>query len=247
MSDTNVSTFLKKVNNLKADHITAFLPSKGGVIKLKPLNLKQQKDIISSVADGVAGLISFTRILNDIIADSLVANDDTLKIYDRTPIALALRVNSLGSTVKIDKETSIDLNPILEKLKTHKKTLKDEETFTYNDVEVNVRVPSLREENFVIKKLEEAVKRNGEDNSKNLGSIYVYEIIKYIHTVKYDDLTIDYTDLKISDRIDIVEALPLALNKQIISFIEEFRKEERDLLTAENGVVEINPGFFDVE
>jgi hypothetical protein len=170
-----------------------------------------------------------------------------LKIYDRTPIALALRVNSLGSTVKIDKETSIDLNPILEKLKTHKKTLKDEETFTYNDVEVNVRVPSLREENFVIKKLEEAVKRNGEDNSKNLGSIYVYEIIKYIHTVKYDDLTIDYTDLKISDRIDIVEALPLALNKQIISFIEEFRKEERDLLTAENGVVEINPGFFDVE
>lgn len=246
MSDTNIASFLKKVNDLKTDYFTAFLPSKGSNIKLKALNLKQQKDIISSVADGVAGLVSFTRILNDIIIDS-VTEDAELKIYDRVPLSLALRVNSLGETVKVDKEKTINLSPIVEKLKTTKKTLKDEAEFSHSGVVVTVRVPTLKEENFVIKKLEEVVKRNGEDNTKNLGSIYVYEIIKYISTVKYDDLLINYNELKIGDRIQIVEALPLSLNKQIISFIEEFRKEERDLLTTEEGVVEINPGFFDVE
>lgn len=247
MSDVNVSSFLKKVSSLKADHISAHLPSKGSAIKLKPLNLKHQKDIISSVADGVAGLVSFTRILNDIINESLVSEDIVLKIYDRMPIAVALRANSLGETVKVSEDKKIDLTSILEKIKSSKKTFKDEATFSYSGVNVEVKVPTLRDENFVIRKLEEVVKKNGEDNTKNLGSIYVYEIVKYIHTVQYDDITINFSDLKIGNRIEVVEALPLALNKQIISFIEEFRKEEKDILTTEDGVVEINPGFFDVE
>ena len=75
----------------------------------------------------------------------------------------------------------------------------------------------------------------------------VNEIIKYISAVKFDDIEIDYTSLKIKDKIDIIESLPLALNKKIINFIESFRKEEREILTVDDVVVEINPSFFDAE
>ena len=245
MSNNNVSTFLTKIGNIKAEVVSAYLPSKKAVLKLKPLNLKQQKEVISSVADGVAGMISFMRILNTIIIEA--TGDETLRVYDRAPLAVALRVNSLGSTYK-DEDKTIDLTKVLEAYKLLTPAEKTTESVTHNGIVVDITVPTLKEENITIKKLEEEIKRNGDkNNTKNLGSIYVYEIIKYISTVKFDDIEIDYTSLKIKDKIDIIESLPLALNKKIINFIESFRKEEREVLTVDEVVVEINPSFFDAE
>lgn len=245
MSNNNVSTFLTKIGNIKAEVVSAYLPSRKAVLKLKPLNLKQQKEVISSVADGVAGMISFMRILNTIIIEA--TGDETLRVYDRAPLAVALRVNSLGSTYK-DEDKTIDLTKVLEAYKLLTPAEKTTESVTHNGIVVDISVPTLKEENITIKKLEEEIKRNGDkNNTKNLGSIYVYEIIKYISTVKFDDIEIDYTSLKIKDKIDIIESLPLALNKKIINFIESFRKEEREVLTVDEVVVEINPSFFDAE
>jgi len=245
MSNNNVSTFLTKIGNIKAEVVSAYLPSRKAVLKLKPLNLKQQKEVISSVADGVAGMISFMRILNTIIIEA--SGDETLRVYDRTPLTVALRINSLGSIYK-DEDKTIDLNKVLEAYKLLAPVEKTTESVTHNGIVVDITVPTLKEEIITIKKLEEEIKRNGDkNNTKNLGSIYVYEIIKYISAVKFDDIEIDYTSLKIKDKIDIIESLPLALNKKIINFIESFRKEEREILTVDDVVVEINPSFFDAE
>ena len=190
-------------------------------------------------------MISFMRILNTIIIEA--TGDETLRVYDRAPLAVALRVNSLGSTYK-DEDKTIDLTKVLEAYKLLTPAEKTTESVTHNGIVVDITVPTLKEENITIKKLEEEIKRNGDkNNTKNLGSIYVYEIIKYISTVKFDDIEIDYTSLKIKDKIDIIESLPLALNKKIINFIESFRKEEREVLTVDEVVVEINPSFFDAE
>jgi len=243
--DTNVATFLQKLGNIKAEYVSAFLPSKKTTLKLKPLNLRQQKDIISSVADGVAGMISFTRILNNAIIDA--TGDETVKIQDRAPLTIALRASALGDTYK-DGEKTISLVQILNTYKTYTPEFKDEDVVTHNGITVNVSIPTLKEENLTIKKLEEEIKRNGEkNNTKNLGSIYIYEIIKYIQSIKIDDIEVDYTSLKVKEKIEIIENLPLILNKKIINFIESIRKEEREILTVDDVTVEINPSFFDAE
>ena len=244
VDQNNISSFIKKIEGIKSDNVDVYIPSRKATLAFQCLNLKQQKDIISSVVDGVSGLVSFTRILNKIITDS--SNDVTLKVYDRVPIAIALRIDALGSEYKSDDKV-IDLAEVLSAYKDHVHSLPDTDTIKYKGISVDVRVPTLIEEGDIVKKLEEEIKRNGDNNNKNLGSIYVYEIVKFISTVSYGDTVIDYTSLKIGDKIKLIESLPLALNKSIIRFIENIRKEERELLTVDEVTVEIDPSFFDVE
>ena len=246
MSDSNITEFLKKVEGIKGETVSILLPSKKQEIKARSLNLKQQKEIIASSADGIAGIIAFTRILNDIILDT--TGDSSLKIYDRAPIAVALRANALGPKYVDVQQREISLNSILENYKAYTHNIKDSTIVEHNGIKVTLSIPTLAEENVTIKKLEEEIKRNGDkNNTKNLGSIYLYEIIKYITTITLENIVIEYNSLKTQQKIEIIESLPLALNKKIIGFIEEIRKAERDLLTVDETVVEIDVDFFDVE
>lgn len=244
MSSDNVSSFLSSIRDLKKETVSAVLPSLNDTVELTVLNLKQQKDIISCIADGVTGLVSFTRILNNIIINS--SSRDNLKVTDRAPAIIALRINAHGPIYKSD-EVSIDLNAVISKIPTYTPYDTDSAEFTHSGVTAKVTVPTLAYESSIITKLEDEVKKNGEDNTKNLGSIYIYEIIKYVETLQFKDLVINFADLSIKDRINVLESLPLALNKQIINFIEEIKRKERDLLTVDGVTVDISPGFFDAE
>lgn len=244
MSSDNVSSFLSSIRDLKKETVSAVLPSVGSEVELTVLNLKQQKDIISCIADGVTGLVSFTRILNNIIINS--SSRDDLKVTDRAPAIIALRINAHGAVYKSD-DVIIDLNAVISKIPTYTPYDADSAAFTHSGVTAKVTVPTLAYESSIINKLEDEVKKNGEDNTKNLGSIYIYEIIKYVETLQFKDLVINFADLSIKDRINVLESLPLALNKQIINFIEEIKRKERELLTVDGVTVDISPGFFDAE
>lgn len=244
MSNVNINSFLESIRELKKDTVSVFLPSISESIDLTTLNLKQQKDIISCIADGVSGIVAFNRILNNIILSASSRND--LTVVDRAPAIIALRVNAHGSSYTSDDEV-VDLNEILSRLDKYSPVKESTTEFTHSGITAKVAIPSLSYENSIIAKLEDEVKKNGENNTKNLGSIYIYEIIKYVETLKYKDITIKFNELPIKERINLLENLPLPLNKLIINFIEEIKRKERDLLTIGSVVVDISPGFFDVE
>lgn len=244
MSSANITSFLNSIKDLKKDTVSVFLPSVSENVDLTILNLKQQKDIISCIADGVSGVVSFNRVLNDIISTASSRTD--LTVIDRIPAILALRVNAHG-TLYTSENTTIDLNQIISKLNTYNPATESTAEFSYSGITATVSIPTLSYESSIINKLEDEVKKNGENNTKNMGSIYIYEIIKYVEQLQYKDVIINFTELPIKDRINLLENLPLALNKQIINFIEEIRRKERDLLTVGDITVDISPGFFDIE
>lgn len=246
MSENNIAEFLKKVEGIKSETVTVFLPSRKKEIKARSLNLKQQKEIIASSADGVAGAIALTRIVNNIILDT--TGDSTLKVYDRAPIAVALRSNALGPKYKVTEQNVVDLEKLISNYKNYNHNVEDNVTVEHGGIKVYLTIPTLEEESTLIKRLEEEIKRNGEkNNTKNLGSIYLYEIIKYISSITLDEIVLDYKMLKIQQKIEIIEGLPLALNKKIINFIEDLRKAEKDLLTLDDVTLEIDVDFFDAE
>ena len=63
----NVSSFLTKLDKLNDKTIDVFVPSLNKKVPTKPLNLKQQKDLISSILDGIRGTLDFSKTLNKII------------------------------------------------------------------------------------------------------------------------------------------------------------------------------------
>jgi len=239
----DVSDFISKLNAVN-NNVKVSVPSYGELKEIKPLSLKNQKDIISCVGDGVVGLISFTRLINGIITQNSDLKDITQ--HDKLAIITALRVDALGSKYKVNDEI-VDIGELPARIANYEFKTQSKESFNFEGITVDVEIPSLEWETEVTKKLEDEVKRNGDNNSKNIGSIYTYELIKHIKCVTLGQSTVNFNELKMKECSSIIEAIPLALNKQIIRFIEKRRTEEVELLTLNGTLVEISPGFFDVD
>jgi hypothetical protein len=239
----DISDFISKLSAVN-NNVAVDVPSAGEVVEIKPLSLKHQKDIISCVGDGVAGIISFTRLINTIITQNEGLKNVTQ--HDKLAIITALRVSALGSNYKA-KDEVIDISNLPKKIANYKFKTPSADSFSFEGIVVDVEVPSLEWETEVTKKLEDEVKRNGDNNSKNIGSIYTYELIKHIKSVTLGQTKVKFNELKMRECVSIIEAIPLALNKKIIDFIEKRRVEENELLTINGVTIEISPGFFDVD
>lgn len=235
------SSLLKKLKEAK-DVIKVTTTS--GEVTLNTLTLKQQKDLLSTVVSGVKGAIEFNKILNKII----IENSDTDKIFttDRVKIALNLRKQSLGSDVKVEQEV-YDIDRFLEKADNNKKTFKMESEATEGVVTLNLRVPTLKEENAVIGRCLVELDKTSEakESGKAFGIIYIYELIKYIKSVKVGEEIAQFDDLKISERVEIIENLPLTVYKQLSSFFKAITSYENEILTIEEKTLTIDPTFFD--
>jgi len=238
----NVSKLISKLDKLGDDGIEIFLPSKKKTVTVTPLNLKQQKDLISSALDGVKGTLDFSRILNSIILDNSGAED--LKIFDKIPFIIGLRVEALG-TKYVDNGDEIDLQIVLDKIKKHKLQFKEEKLIEYKNLKVNLSIPTLQDENVLLEKGSSDLSAEGHDLKTEVGVLYMLEIVKYIKEVEIDEITIDMSNTKVTDRMNLVEKFPLAIYSEISDYIETVNAYNTELLTVGDNNVSIDSLFFD--
>ena len=234
----NVTSFLTKLDKLNENTIEVYLPSLKKKVSTKPLNLKQQKDLISSVLDGLKGTLDFSRTLNKIIIQNSGISD--LKIYDKIPFIVTMRKNALGN-----KTSTVNLDKVIENFKKVPFKLKDEALVKFDNLKLTLKVPTLREENSILTKCEQDISTEQEQLKDGVGKLYIYELLKYIQSVQVDDDIIDLSDVKISERVKLVEKLPLSVYTEVSSFIEDINKYNSDLLTVDEEEISIDVEFFD--
>tara|TARA_R100001015_G_C4633218_1_gene197867 strand:+ start:840 stop:1568 length:729 start_codon:yes stop_codon:yes gene_type:complete len=234
----NVTSFLTKLDKLNENTIEVYLPSLKKKVSTKPLNLKQQKDLISSVLDGLKGTLDFSRTLNKIIIQNSGISD--LKIYDKIPFIVTMRKNALGN-----KTSTVNLDKVIENFKKVPFKLKDEALVKFDNLKLTLKVPTLREENSILTKCEQDISTEQDQLKDGVGKLYIYELLKYIQSVQVDDDIIDLSDVKISERVKLVEKLPLSVYTEVSSFIEDINKYNSDLLTVDEEEISIDVEFFD--
>ena len=233
-------TFLDSLKEIESDKVKVFIKSQNKEVDAIPLTFKQQKDIISTVADGGVGALKLQKFLNDVIIDNTGEN---VLVSDKVGIILQLRSNSIGSSITLD-DREYTLDYLIDKFKKHRKP--KEKKVIKDKVTVHVKIPTLKDENKIITSTIDSFKRNGDEVAKSLGQIYTYEIAKFIDKVEFEGKGVEFSDTAISDRIKIVEALPLSTNKKIVEYIQEVKKIENECLKFEDGPsVEIDVAFFD--
>lgn len=196
-------------------------------IDSKPLSFKQQKNILSTIADGSVGILKFQKIINDIILDN--TENEELLITDKLPIIMKLRFDSIGSNVKFDDEV-VDISKnlqVAESLKFPKlKQVK-------GSVVVDLKVPTLKEESKVINTAIEFLKRDEQDAGKVIGNMYVFEIVKFIEKIKIGDKELVFSEIPVKDRLKVVESMPLSVNTKIVETIESIKTIENTSLDVE--------------
>ena len=239
---SNVSQFISKLDKLSGQGIEVFLPSKKKVVTVPPMNLKQQKDLISSVLDGVKGTLDFSRTLNSIILDNTGIDD--LKIFDKIPFAVSMRVEALGAKY-VTSDSDIDLQVVLDNIKKTKLQFKEEKVIEYRNLKIKLAVPTLKDENILLKKGASDISVEDENYKEQISMLYLLEIVKFVKELEIDEVAVNMSDIKIPDRINLVEKLPLAVYTGISDYIETITSYNTSLLTVDDDKVSIDSLFFD--
>lgn len=249
MSVGNILSKLKEIN--ESNLVTVYVPSAKKSMSFKPLSVKQQKDLIKSGLDGTLSGISISNIINQIIIDNSVEKHNFL-VTDKYPVIIALRRQSFGNTFNLKQENEeiiLDLDLIL----TKKLTFSQQESTVIGlngtDLKTTLEVVSLEEDikiNSV--QLEKTRKNKDEELSDTVGSLFIYEIVKFISKIEIDEENVvDMVKLPIKDRLTIIENLPATLNNIILDYIQQFRKEEIEYITLNGITLPIDARLFSKE
>lgn len=238
----NVSAFVSKLEKFSDDKVTVYLPSLKKEIEASPLTIKQQKDLISSSLDGLKGAINYNKTLNKVVLDCTDLKD--LKLYDKLPIIIGLRKNALGDNYT-DGDEKIDLERVLGNIKKVPLEIKDTKSVKFKNLVLNLAVPTLKQENILLNKVEQDLNNETDDMQRGVGLLYIVELLKYIVSLKVDDEVLDFSEIRISERIEIVENLPLGVYNEVSNFIQAVTLYNNSLTTLDDFEFSVESDFFD--
>jgi len=241
MSD--VKSFLDELKQFNDNEfVDVYVPSLNKKIPFKSFSVKQQRDVIKTILEGVEGTILSTKIFNDIVKENST-EDIAFKHYDRSKILLDIRRQINGDKVTIN---SIDYS--LDSLPPFKFKYVEEQEFEYKGIRVKVKIPTLIEDSKITEKSISEISKLAADDKKIGGSIsilLVYELIKFIQTIQIEDSIINFGEHGIYDRKNIVENLPLKLNNMLLDFIAKYKEYEQEFFTFSDGTkLNIDAGFL---
>lgn len=240
MAVTDILNKLQEYNNLNL--VEAYVPSFGDVLKFKQLSVKQQKDLIKTALDGALSGLTLNNIINHIVVDNSTIKHNFL-VTDKLPIIMSLRTAATGTKYVDENDVELDLSNIV-----NNNLIFDSEVTTiieHEDViKVEVAVPSITDDIKINETHHAELKKKESEVSDLLGSFYVYEITKFIKSIEIGDDVIDFSKIKLSEKLQIVEKLSAKLNSKIIEFIQQFRKVENSYMTIDDTQVNVDARLF---
>ena len=233
---SNAKSFLSKLKDLNdSNTVTVKVPSTGKKAEFKLASVSQQKALIRTAFDGLDGVINRTKATNSIIIDNAVEAAEYL-IIDKPAILVALRKESIGSTIKInDKEYDLNVLPEIKK-----SDVKLTDSIEHDGITVNLKVPTLAVDSEVTDKLakEFAKIQDPEEKIKQSVDIVVaFESAKYVDTITVGEDEIAFADISVKERRDIINNLPLAINNKIVEYIASIKDVLDKALTVDEEVV----------
>lgn len=226
-----MTAFLKNLKTIQKE-VDIFVPSLQADIKFKPLTLKHQKSILDNVELNAISIVVFYNKLNDIIQE--LGNQD-FNIIDRPNIILSLREKINKKYGKFNLSKLITSNRELKLINLVK-------TVETNDFIFELASPTFKVDsesnNYLIK--------NFKTENKLLGKLYISELTKFTKsvTIKSDNEKVEFSDLTIEEKFDIIENIPSSSIAEVYNYIKEVREFETQFITQNDDIVEINPELF---
>ena len=239
-----------------SENISIFVPSIGRPVVFSFLTVKQQKDILKSAFDTKTSVFSFTETFNRIIAESC-KEPIAFNIIDKTVISLYFKqlfFKGISYGKRGDEVVSFNLDAHLQSipLKVISTDL-TKKTIVVGPLTVECSIPTLAYESLIATESKTIISNIVQDKKEEtlkeaIGEIYIFEILKFINTIKYtfngEPVIIDLTPLPLKEKASIFENLPLSVNNSIIDYIKAIRSIEKPYLQAGDITITIDPVFF---
>ena len=108
-----------------------------------------------------------------------------------------------------------------------------------------LKIPTLSEETVIVARGEQDINPKDDITKDGIGTLYMLEIIKYIDKLVIEDEEIEFSKIRINDRIKLIEQLPLVMYNEISVFIEDVNQYLANILTVDDVTIAIDARFFD--
>jgi|TARA_X000001316_G_scaffold11679_1_gene4534 hypothetical protein len=240
------NSILDEVKKLKKD-LTFYSPTKDEEFAISPLNLHQQKLIIENSISSNLSILFFNTVLFDIIKNNFSGDLSSLDTLDRVSIALSLR-SKISNDYEED-DVKVKISDIIKNM--NEKIIIDGEDIKTESFNFKVEKPNLildNKINKIILKKYESKKFDEEKVNSLISDIYVYEILKFVKQISFNDITID-TEENFQNSLKILSEIDSSELKAVFKFINKVRDNELKLASIPNSDknISITPDFFIVQ
>jgi hypothetical protein len=160
-------------------------------------------------------------------------------------------MQSFGPEVKIkedDKELEYNLQSILSNNLEFTNSEKTTVSLGESGISVELEMLSLEDDIKINTFQLEKLRKNKQDElSDTVGSLFLYEILKFISKLIVNVDEVDMKNVPLKDRLTVVENIPAVLNNKILEYIQTFRKNEMDYITVNGNTLPIDARLFSKE
>lgn len=201
--------------------------------QFKVLTIKEHKNIINTISQSeVPGEIA--NIFNNVIYNSCDTEiAPKLTTLDRPIILMSIRSHLFGDDMTVEGKEINLLDHITKSLKEPvtknilSKLIKDD------NFEIRCKVPTIKSDISINNVLFNDVKV---DNDTVLGRVFLYELIKFIDTITFNDVVYTFNDISIKNRIEICELLPITISNEITTYINTVKDRESQYLKVSDDI-----------
>jgi len=257
MSETN-KEFYDLLNSLTTLATFKLTLTDGKEYTFKQLSTSQLKELIKTVVDSPLTQSVYNNTISKVMKESLISEEGVeeplFNIVDRLLFAIETRIQSISSTVTVeknDKTLKVDLTnnkkKLVDSLASSPNLFANQEV-TEKSITIAYGLPLIVTENQINEELYKNIDLNVEsqnDFRKILGETFINEIAKTIRTITIQDKVLDLSTVTFKSRLKTIESLPASLINNVIEYIEKYRKIlDESLVVEENISVPIDGTLF---
>jgi len=244
-----------------------WVPSLKKVIKIKELNAKQQKSLLSFALDSSSNGYKpfFTKAIYQILIENALCEKsviDNLTFFDRLFISVAMK-SQVSDSIRIDFSTTeeekndtnsedVILSELISKFSDYTHPSPENLLLEKNGTELIIRlvVPTIKREVEYFENMPLYKTNEGEEGLKAfIADAYLYETSKYIENISIANNDLFYNTLSIKQKIAMVEKLPAAIIQSIIDKISTWKTYVDSFLTVTSStgvkkILEIDTTLF---
>ena len=250
----NVDNILKLINKTIVDNYSiniwspVLLTTDLQHLSFKPLNISQQKTLLSTAVIQDLYNTQFTLAAYDIIKENYL-NNETLplscfSVLDKIIILLSLRAN-INTNYKEN-----NISDIIKYIQTQDFSVFTSQVLESDNIKLYCGLPSIYTEYLCEKEREVLVTEDINEQIQDVVSeTIVNELTKYSLSVSIDQENIDLSKFSFSERKAIISTLPAFLLEKALDYIVSCRKSIEKLLTIKvaedkEELLQINGVFF---
>lgn len=246
---STTNTLIEFFNELDtANGYDVYVPSLCKDVKFKQLTTEQLKSLLKTAVGSPIYNTDFTLAFNKIIRENCLEQDintGLLNVYDKLFILFKTKIECLSPDYTFyftdneineynlnDSSSTISLLEHFNNFKQKNITINNK-IIESNGVVVECVLPTLDVEDKFEKELHSNITHD--DISTNelqeiIGETFINELSKFINSITVNGTKYDLNSETFTNRVKIVEKIPVSIVNGVIKYIEEYKNITKDLL-----------------